>query len=225
MPSFRQCYGFVLWLLPYPAITLLVLLRRDVGYRLLSPFRLLATCAVICVLTIFATPGNEEGRPYDLLLFCVVVFLFGFAQRIRRWLEFNRGGRQQHSFYIGSSPFDFRWLPNFVRRNRRVGRYIDPLFFSGIGILLMPVSRFLALYLIFAAFCLRAFEHMAWNNERERQLDMMDSLIASENQAHTLDQFQRAPQTPPQQDAAIPTGLAEDIKAHIKAQRAKKPRA
>jgi hypothetical protein len=60
-------------------------------------------------------------------------------------------GIAQFSYYIGSSPFDFRWLPNFVRRNRRVARYFDPIFCAAIGLVLFPYSRALAMWLVFSA--------------------------------------------------------------------------
>lgn len=208
-----QSYNFVNWLMQYPALSVMVVLRRDIGYRLLNPFILFATFGAVAFITVLATPGHEEARPYDLLIFCGIAFVNGIAQRIRRWWELNRGV-QQHSYYIGSSPFDFRWLPNFVRRNRRVARYIDPVFCAGVGLALFPYSRALAIYLVFAGFCLKAYEYQVFDRERHRDLDMMDSLIVSEQQARTLEQYEQAKTAPQQQqpDAGVSTGLGDDLK-------------
>lgn len=219
-PSFLQCYALVQRLMPYPALTLMVTLRRDLGYRILNPFALSATFGILAMITILATPGHEAGRPYDLLMFFGIAFLNGIAQRICCWRRLNRNDIQQHSYYIGDSPFNFRWLPNFMRRNRRVARYIDPLLCALIGVLLLPYSQFLAIWLIFAGFCLRACEHMAWSRERNRDLDMMDSLSMSQHQAQTLDRFEQGPNAQPQPDEAIPTGIGEDIHAQIKQRKA-----
>jgi hypothetical protein len=218
IPSFRQCYAFVHWLLPYPALSILVCLRADLGYRLLNPFALLATCGAVAILTMLATPGHEAGRPYDLLIFLGIAFFNGIVQKVRGWRRLNRGGLQDHSYYLGTSPFNFRWLPFSVRRNRRVARYIDPLFFALIGTALLPVSRFLALYLIFAAFCLRACEHIAWSNKRNRDWDLNDSFNLSQQQAETMEQFEQSPAAHPQKSEAIPTGVGSDISKKIKSQ-------
>ncbi len=124
--SFIQDYYFAQWLTQFPPLTIAVILRRDIGYRLLHPLKLIAVMGAVAVIAILATPGNEDARPTDLLVFAGISFVFGMGQRIRRWWELDRNARQ-HSYYIGSSPFDFKWLPNFVRRNRRVARYIDPI--------------------------------------------------------------------------------------------------
>ena len=218
VPSFRQCHEFVHRLLPYPALTVLVCLRSDLGYRLVSVYRLLATCGIVAVITILATPGHEAGRPYDLLVFLGIAFFNGLAQRIRRWRQLNRNDIQAHSYFIGSSPFSFRWLPEFIRRNRRVARYFDPLFCALVGLALFPFSRFLAFYLIFAGFCLRVVEHTTWNRERHTDLDMIDSLIRSGQQVQKLDQYEHAPAAQPQSQDAIPTGIGSDIAKKIKNQ-------
>src|ERR1700677_5369907 len=117
--SLTKTYNFVHGAIRFPALTLIVFLRRDIGYRLLNPFALFATFGLLAVVTLLATPGNEAARPWHLIIFCGGGFFNGLAQRIRRWRELNKG-ISQHSYFIGNSPFEFHWLPTCFRRNRRI---------------------------------------------------------------------------------------------------------
>jgi hypothetical protein len=213
--NFIQDFYFAQWFTQFPALTIQVILRRDVGYRVLNPLKLIAVMGGLAVIAILATPGNEDARPTDLLVFAGISFLFGLAQRIRRWLDVDKAARQ-HSYYVGSSPFDFRWLPNFIRRNRRVARYFDPLACALIGVTLLPYTRALAMWLIFSGFCLRALEHQIFAKERNRDLDLSDSVIMAEQQARNLDRMdQSQSKTQHQADGGIPTGLGDDIHDHV----------
>lgn len=210
-----ETFAFVQWAMKFPALTLMVLTRRDMGYRFLHPLMLIAVFGLLAVVTILATPGHEAAHPIHLLIFAGVGFANGIAQRIRRWRDVNRGVNH-HSYYIGSSPFDFRWLPYFARRNRRPARYIEPLFWAGIGLTLFPFSRALAMWVIFAAFCLRGFEDQIFRRQRNRELDLSDNIIIAENQARVLEQYEQA-QNPPQHQTSpgIPTGLGDDISKKV----------
>ena len=193
----------------------MLILRRDIGYRLLNPLMLIAVTGCLAVIAVLATPNNEAARPLDLLIFAFVVLLIGLAQRIRRWWELDRNARQ-HSYFIGSSPFDFHWLPNFIRRNRRVARFVDPIVIAGVGVMLMPYTRALAMWLVFSAFCLRSQEHLVFRRQRNRDLDLSDSIIIAEQQTRILERFEQAPNAPQcQPDEGIPTGMGDDIQGHI----------
>src|ERR1700690_2789009 len=168
-PSFMETYAFVQWGMKFPALTLMVLTRTGIGYRLVNPLTLMAVFGLLAVVTILATPGNEAAHPEHLLIFTGVGFVSGLVQRIRRWSDLNRGVIH-HSQYIGTSRLDFPWLPHFVRRNRRVARYVEPVVFAGIGLTLLPYSHALAMWLVFAAFCLRGFEDQVFRRERNRDL-------------------------------------------------------
>jgi len=89
-PSFIQQYQFAKWLTQFPALSLIIYLRRDIGIRLLNPLVLLATFGLLFVVAVLATPGNEAARPMDLAVFAVIGFLNGLAQLIRRWWNLNR---------------------------------------------------------------------------------------------------------------------------------------
>jgi len=208
---------FSQWIMQFPALTVMVFLRRDLGYRLLNPLALMAVTGFLSLISISAQPDNADNQPVFLLLFAVMAFIVGMSQRLKRWQELNRGVRQ-HSYYIGTSCFEtIRWLPMFCRRNRRTARFIDPFVCIIIGAALFPVSRFLAMWLIFSGICLRSFEYVIHQRERNRNLDMIDSLIISEAQGETVERFEEPPGAESQQpDPGIPTGIGDDIKSKIK---------
>jgi hypothetical protein len=215
-PSLRQHYAFVQWAVQFPALTVSLWLRRDIGYRLIHPAKLFAVAGIVFVVAILATPGNEDARPADLAVFAVLTFAIGMYQRIKRWSELNRG-IQQYSYYTGTSAFSsFRWLPHFVRRNRRPERFLDPFVCALIGLAFLPVSRALGMWLVFSAFCLRSFQHQVFMRQRNLDLDMIDSIVISELQSQVLDQYEQEYGAPQHQtDNAVPTGMSEDVQTSI----------
>jgi hypothetical protein len=107
-PTFMQQYAMAKWFMQFPALTLMVFLRRDIGYRLLNPLVLLAVFGLLAVVAILAMPGNAAAGPVGLLIFAALGFFSGIAQKIRRWRDLERNVRL-HSYYVGTSPFDQRW--------------------------------------------------------------------------------------------------------------------
>jgi hypothetical protein len=212
-----QNYAMAQWLMQFPALTLMVFLRRDIGYRLLNPLILMAVFGILAVVSILAMPGHEAARPVDLLIFAGLGFVAGIAQHIRRWWDRERNVRL-HSYYIGTSPFEQRWLPAFFRRHRRAARFLDPLACAAIGLALLPFSRVLALWLVFSAFCLRVYEDGIFNREQKQALDIADSLIENEGQSRTIEQFSEpsAPGQTPPAEAGVPTGIGADIYEQVK---------
>jgi len=222
-PTFTQHFAMAKWFMQFPALTLMVFLRRDIGYRLLNPGVLLAVFGLLAVVAILAMPGSQTARPIGLLIFAALGFFSGIAQRIRRWRDLERSVRL-HSYYVGTSPFDQRWLPAFFRRQRRSARLLDPLFCTAIGLALLPISHALALWLIFSAFCLRAYEDGIFNQKRAQELDTADGLIESEIQGAHVEQFSEpyAPGDAPPAEAGVQTGIADDISEQVKKQKTRK---
>lgn len=219
--SFRQKIEIIKWLMRFPALTVMVFLRRDLGYRLVNPFHVLIACVSAAFTAMFVQSYNRTASLNGFFQFLVVVFVFGMAQRIRGWRQINRG-ICLHSYYIGTSPFDRPWMPAFCRRNRRIARFIDPIFCIVIGLPFLDHYPAIALWIAFAGMCLRAFEDVVFRKERNTTLDTMDGLIVAGVQGQTVDTYQNPLATSPkQQTAGIPTGLAPDIREHMKRRRAK----
>jgi hypothetical protein len=220
-PTLRESYATAKWLMQFPALSVMVFFRHDLGYRLLDPLRVLGITIFLVVFGVLAQPGNEAVEPIALFYFGMAFFVLAVAQRIKRWFQFNRTVRQ-HSYYIGTSPFAFRWLPAFMRHNRRIARFVDPLFCALIGLACYPLSHALACWLVFSAFCLRAYEFMIHERDRNLDMDTIDGLIQAENQSQTIEQFENVnrPRQHPQ-PTGIPTGLGQDVREHIRRRRGK----
>jgi hypothetical protein len=206
----------------YPALTVMVFLRRDLGYRLVNPQWLIVVTVVEIIISIIIPPTNNHVNA--LFIFAIIALITGMGQRLKRWREFNRG-LKQHSFYIGTSYFDFPWMPLFLRKNRRIPRKIDPLVCVIVGVILLPYFTGLGLWLLIAGLCLYGFERDVHRMERNQTLDMVDSIITSEVQSDTVQTFEE--NTGPTQERpapAVPSGLGNDIHDTLK-KRDTKPRA
>ena len=90
-PSFREQYATAQWLMRFPALTVMVFLRRDLGYRLLNPAWLIAGTGFLFVITVLTQPHTEGANPIDLLFFALGALILGIYQRVKRWREPNRG--------------------------------------------------------------------------------------------------------------------------------------
>jgi len=216
-----QKFAMAEWFMQFPSLTLCVFLRNDIGYRLLNPGVLLAVFGLLAVVAILAMPGNQTARPVALLIFAVLGFFKGIAQKIRRWRDLERNVRQ-HSYYVGTSPFD-QWLPAFGRQ-RRSARLLDPLFCAAIGLVLLPITHALALWIIFSSFCLAAHENAIFNRKRTQELDTADGLIDSQIQGEQVERYSEpsdAGQIPPT-EAGVQTGIADEISEQIKKQKKRK---
>lgn len=211
--SMLENFAFAKWLTQFPALTLMVLLRRDIGYRLLNVGVLTAVFGLLAVVTVLATPGNQAANTTPLLVFAGIGYFNGIAQKIRRWRSMNRG-IVIHSYYLGSSPFAFCWLPDFMLRNRRVARFGDPIICAIIGLALFPFSHALSVWVTFSAFCLRAYEHQIFQRELHRGFDFEDSIIEAEI---VIEQQNPTPNSSQNQESSgIPSGLGNDIKSKIR---------
>jgi hypothetical protein len=213
-------------LMPYAALTLMVFLRGNMGYRLVNPTWLWGVTVVEIVVSVFFHICWNATGPNLLFDFAVVSFVLGMIQRFKRKRELERGIRQ-HSFYIGNSRLHFSGLPEFFRRKRRVERFLDPIVCFIIGTILILVHQpLLGFWVAMSAACLRVFEAEVYEKEKNRNLDMVDSLIVSEGQAEVVEKFERPQAASPaaqRLDSHVPTGLADDIQDQIKRRKAKQP--
>ena len=204
---------FTKWLMSFPALTVMLLLRSNLGYRLLNPLALFGVSFAMAVIATWAA----ETTPYAdaLMLFAGLVFIGGIAERAKRWRELRRGMRL-HSYYIGDSHLQRLKLPGFLRRNRRVERFIDPLICLLAGFPLVQFIPALGGWILFSGLCLRIVEDAVWKKQIERDLDTLDGMIESEVQEEVLEQYSVRIHQPSQgQGEGIPTGYAADVQKTI----------
>jgi hypothetical protein len=185
--TFAQKLELVQWAMRFPALTVIVFLRRDLGYRLLNPIALIG---VAFVMLVFGTVFGPESRPEDLWIFAVVMLALAFGQRIARWRAMRRGVAQ-HSYYFGTSCFDSAGIPECFRRNGRANFLLDPACCLIAGFILLHYSRALGAWLIISGLCLRAYEFTIFRKELNQALDITDGLAMSVAQSQIVEHFEK----------------------------------
>ncbi len=223
----------------FPAMSLLVFIRRKPGYRFLSPTRLFVSFILLwCIAGIaggaasFLAPqsssyypgagasaaGNAVGAAVPLFLFALAVLITGLVKRALRFRAIKRGERW-HTYSRGISLFE--GLP---LNDSQVKRYVDPgiAFIFGLLLLIIPFLRPLGYWLMFSAFCLFIWEQWDYEQALNRDLDILDSLTDAEVSGEVADiyaQPENQRQQPLERTAGIPTGIAPDIAAQIERRR------
>ena len=128
---------------------------------------------------------------------------------------------KQHSCYIGTSPFEFKFVPMIFKRNRRMAHFFDPLFCFLCGVALLPYAPALGLWIMFSGGCLFVVESTINTKMREQHMDMIDGLVHAEYQGEVVEQFEAAPVKAQRQTGAVATGLGSDLEEKIRQKRAK----
>lgn len=211
--TLRQKLDFGRWLCLFPSLTVMLLLRREIGYSLLNPIYVLGVSLVMAFVAkwLSAETPNAEA----LFIFAIVVFFGGVFERIKRWRG-RRSGEKVYSAEIGSSHLRSLWMPAFLKRERRVERFVDPLLCMALGWLLLTFSPALGGWFVFSGLALRAVEHGVWKRQIQRELDTVDSLLESDVQEAVLEHYTVRPHKPSDAKAdGIPTGYAADIEQTI----------
>jgi hypothetical protein len=209
----------------YPALTIMVFLRRKLGYRTLKPTWLIIVTIMLFVAAVLA-PKTATGPFVDgLTYFALLMLGIGIFQRWRRWKAIVKGVRW-HSHSTGIPWLGYLPLPGFFYRYSRINRFLDPLISLVVGAVLgMLVSRLLGAWIMLSALFLYIFEDTVYNKQLERDLDTLDGLIYAEVQQETAEHFAGAQPSEKQrrleETAGIATGLSPDIQKQIEARRKK----
>lgn len=218
--SLFQRVEAIKWWMRFPALTVMFFFRKHLGYRLLNPLHIFAITGAIIFLSLHLQKANPGGGGEDLMWFGIVALCLGMLRRAISWKELQLG-LSVHSYYIGTSPFEFRWLPAYLLRYRRMARFADPLFCIALGFLYLRVSTPLGYWLMFAGVSLRAFEDAVYRKALDRDLDLADGLIMSDVYSRSVEQFSQPPQQPPGQSNGLPTGLASDVEMQMRRRKTK----
>jgi hypothetical protein len=222
--TIRQKMDFVRAVSIYPALTVMVFIRRKIGFRMVKP-TWLVILTVLMLLGLVFFSGFARPFPFLVVLYALSMLGLGLFQRWKRWGDLC-GGVRWHTYSPGVSYLERLPLPDFFRSNSRVNRFLDPAAVALVGVPIAFLSLGLGLWIIFAALFLYVYEQSAYDHALARDLDTLDGLIASEVQAETVKHFEQ-PQPEQKQrsieeTAGIPTGLAPDIQLQIELRRAKK---
>ena len=217
----------VQYLAIFPAITIMVFIRRKVGFRMLKPSRLIGVAMFLWFINGLCNIDLLIFHPAGFLFaeFPLLFLLVAFLQRYRRWRELCNGERW-HTLSPGISYLEVLPLPAYFKAHRRIYRFIEPVmcFVAAmfIGVILSPA---LARWIAFSSIALFIYEQTLFEKQLDRDLDILDGLIASEVQSETVEHF-AGPQPDDkerslQETSGIPTGVAFDIQRQIEVRRAK----
>lgn len=169
------------------AIPIYAVLHSMCGYRFSK-----ATIPLInaVALTVFGILCPEFIKPFPCVFFLFpwAVVVAGCVQRQKRWRELQR--RQTwHSYCDGISYIShpsIRW-PEWLRRESRLVRFVEPLIVLVIGGLIgLLVSRALGLYLIVVAACMATFQGAIYDKWINDLLDALDNQIRGESMSLAL---------------------------------------
>lgn len=197
----------------FPALTMMVFLRRKVGYRFLSPLKLQAMALLLWALSGFSVFSGNTLSVVPLTLFALVMLITGMLKRRGMWWSLMRG-ESWHTYSRGIS-----WFNSFLPlAEDEVKRFVDPAAVAGIGLLLSFLFPWLGYYILFSAVCLFIFEASDHERSINKMLDVLDGLVESEVVQGNVDYFSEG--TKPaaraiEETAGIPTGVSPDLAAAI----------
>jgi hypothetical protein len=211
----------------FPALSIMVFIRRKIGFRLLKPSWLIGIAMFLWFINGITDLGFLIFQPAGFLFaeFPWVMLAFGFFERYRRWKELCNGERW-HTMSPGISYLEVLPLPAFLKSHRRIYRFVEPIgCFIGAMLIGIFFSEALARWIAFSSICLFIYEQTLYEKQLERDLDVLDSLIAAEVQGETVEHFSgeqpEAKERSIRETGGIPTGVAFDIHRQIERRRAK----
>jgi hypothetical protein len=213
--SLRDNFQNAQWLVQFPALTIMPWLRWDLGFRMVSPIRTIPVFVFLIVVGTFASQGNEDTNPQALVVFAILTLAISLCQYLKRWIDYARKVKQ-HSYYLGTSRFHFKRTPAFLRRERRLERFLDPILAAILGVAIFPLSHALGAWLVISGLCLRSYEYAIYIRDRNLSLDIMDGMDRSEQQSQIVEEFEtksawhKDPNT-----NGLSTGLDEDTERQI----------
>jgi hypothetical protein len=210
----------------FPAITVMVFIRRKVGFRMVKPIWLFTmTLIMLMVPVIF----NSVAAPFASLMVIYALSMYGLGmwQRWQGWCELCRGGHW-HTYSPGISYLEKIPWPLFLRSHRRINRWLDPAAVALVGILInLFLSHALGAWIFFSAFFLYVYEQDLYEKQLAQYLDMLDSMDDSDVQAQNAKNYADGKSAATQQrsledTAGIPVDLAPEIAEQVKIRRTKR---
>jgi hypothetical protein len=208
----------------YPALMIMIFIRRRIGFRLLKSNWIVGIAVVLLALTAMF-PVAAQPFPIVMVGFALAMGALGTVQRYHRWCEICTGVRW-HTYAPGLSYLErFPW-PVFFLRCRRIYRFLDPALCIILGTIAGFLSHLLGSVILLSAVALAVYENALFERMLENDLNILDGLVAAEVQVETVKHFEGAKQPEEiqrtlEETAGIPTGVAPDIHHQVQLRRAK----
>ena len=210
--TLSQKMDIIAVLASFPALTVMVFLRRKLGYRFIDMMKIQVTVLLLWGLSAFSAVANPRAGA-AFFLFSLAVLAFAYVGRWLRWRDI-KNGIAWHTYSRGVS-----WINYIIPlRETTVKRFLDPLIVAVIGLVLSFVFSWFGYFLVFSAACLFIFEAWDYDKAVNRMLDVLDSQVESEVVSANVEYFEQGGQAnerPVEQTAGIPTGVAPDLAAAI----------
>ena len=200
----------------FPAMPIIVLIRRKPGFRFLSPTKLFIMFLLLNGLTVFGYTSGRTSSVAIIQIFAWSTFILGLVKRQLRW----RGIKQGESWHTRSRGVSF--LTFLPISDSNLKRWVEPIAVIVIGALLSVPFQLFGYYLILAGVCLFYFEAWDYDASLNMLLDQLDGLVDSEVMEGNIQHYSQdnvSQQRPLEQTAGIPTGVAPDIMAQIQRRR------
>lgn len=203
------------------SLSVIVFIRRRIGFRTLDSGWYLAVALLVYILAVF-NPEPDSPFPDLMAWYALAIVVLGAFHRLLAWIQIQRG-TPSHSYSSGISIFELRWFPRFVRVWRLTNRFVDPAFTLMVGWYIRhDLSVALGNWLIFTSVCLAFYELFVQRSITNLVLDLSDGLTVAESQGATvkrLRQAQASPSAVHSDGEAISTGLGKDIAGKVKERR------
>lgn len=217
--TFEQKINILQSITLFPALTVMVFLRRKIGFRFLDLMKIQIMVVLLWAYGTFSSITFGPAAGVIIFLFSLAVLIAAIIERRLRWREIKRG-ISWHTYSRGISWFSgFLPFPEIMVR-----RFVDPAVALIPGIALFFIFRPLGFYLILSAVSLFVFETIDYQKQIDRMLDQIDNLVESEVVSDNVEYFQQggaAIARPVEETAGIPTGTDPDLAASIARRRAR----
>lgn len=215
--------------LAVPSLTVMLLLRRKIGYRTIQPWMLLLAFMAMFMMgggslmagfSPFAAGGSGAGK-YLMLLAAFLVAGLGIMQRRAAWMRITQGERW-HTKSRGLSHLAFLPFSEHI-----VQRFIEPTVCAVLGFLFLSLGQTsMGIWLLFSGLCLAALEAIIYDVQLNQMLDQLDGLVeaevAAENAAF-FSQPQNGTEAPGiEQMSGVTVGFAPELQHLVEKRRAAK---
>jgi len=191
-------------------LSLVPFTRRNIGYHVLNPGRILL--AFVAMLLVGAFAGEKPSA--GLLFLYAFLFLIKAAcdrSRARRALE---RGPTVHSYYLGDSRLE-RLTARDKRSQKAAARSLDGFVSLLIGLVICDPCPVFGGWLIFAGISLIILEAMLSQRAFERDCDVNDGLHEAGLQGQAVAHFSRADTDQLSNTTTLSTGLSPEVVRNI----------
>lgn len=167
------------------ALPVALFCRKDVGYRMLHRGLIAGISAVMFITAMFLTPAQGHGSVGN---YAVTVLIGGFITFFIQRRAFNRL-TQQDPYCIGTSRTEAGKSPQFLIRNRRLERFVEPSTAFAVGVLLFfLVATGLGVWVMVSSCALLIVEAMTYAKTQENNLgsDLEEKIRLRQANANSL---------------------------------------